>query len=30
MNTTNKIMLNTHRGHPFVYINPTDAETRGV
>ncbi len=30
MNMTNKIILNTHRGHPFVYINPTDAETRGV
>jgi len=30
MNMTNKIILNTHRGHPFVYINPTDAEVRGV
>ena len=30
MNMTNKIMLNTHRGHPFCYINTTDAEVRGV
>jgi complex iron-sulfur molybdoenzyme family reductase subunit alpha len=30
MNMTNRLMLNAHRGHPFCYINDTDAEQRDV
>ena len=30
MNMTNKIMLNTHRGHPFCYINPDGCRTRAA
>ncbi|HXF50785.1 MAG TPA: molybdopterin-dependent oxidoreductase [Dehalococcoidia bacterium] len=30
MNMTNRIILNTHRGHPFCYINTSDAEKRGI
>lgn len=30
MNMTNNIILNTHRGEPFVFINPGDAEARGI
>jgi DMSO reductase family type II enzyme molybdopterin subunit len=30
MNMTNRIILNTHRGHPFCYINTRDAEERGL
>ncbi len=30
MNMTNRVMLNAHRGHPFCYINTTDAELRGL
>ncbi len=30
MNHTNNIILNTHRGRPFVFINPKDASDRGI
>ncbi len=30
MNTTNPLLLETHRGKPFVLINDCDAETRGI
>ncbi len=30
MNMTNKIILETHRGHPFMFMNPDDARTCGV
>jgi DMSO reductase family type II enzyme molybdopterin subunit len=29
-NQVNRLMLNTHRGHPFLFINPTDALVRGI
>jgi nitrate reductase alpha subunit len=30
MNQTNKIILNTHRGEPFVFINDQDAAAKGI
>ena len=30
MNMTNRVILNTHRGHPFAFMNPQDAEARGI
>jgi DMSO reductase family type II enzyme molybdopterin subunit len=30
MNMTNNIILNTHRGEPFIFINPQDAEEKGI
>lgn len=30
MNMTNRIILNTHRGHPFMFMNPEDARARGI
>jgi len=30
MNMTNNIMLNTHRGEPFVFINDADAASLGI
>jgi DMSO reductase family type II enzyme molybdopterin subunit len=30
MNMTNAIILNTHRGHPFCYMNTSDAEQRSL
>ncbi len=30
MNMTNDIILNTHRGEPFIFMNPADAEKKGV
>ncbi len=30
MNMTNNIILNTHRGEPFIFINPQDAKARGI
>ena len=30
MNMTNDIILNTHRGEPFIFINPKDAEARRI
>lgn len=30
MNMTSKIILETHRGHPFMFMNPDDARTRGI
>ncbi len=30
MNMTNRVILNTHRGEPFVMVNPRDAEARGI
>jgi nitrate reductase alpha subunit len=30
MNMTNNIILNTHRGEPFIFINPKDAADRGI
>ncbi len=30
MNMTNNIILNTHRGEPFVFINDSDAKKHGV
>ena len=30
MNHTNNIILNTHRGRPFAFINPQDAADRGI
>ncbi|TAK57974.1 MAG: hypothetical protein EPO22_11555 [Dehalococcoidia bacterium] len=29
-NQVNRLMLNTHRGHPFVAMNPGDAALRGI
>jgi DMSO reductase family type II enzyme molybdopterin subunit len=29
-NMTNEVILNTHRGHPTVYINTSDALARGI
>ena len=29
-NMTNRIILNTHRGHPTVYVNNRDADARGI
>ncbi len=30
MNMTNNIIQNTHRGEPFIFINPQDAADRGI
>jgi nitrate reductase alpha subunit len=30
MNMTNNIMLNTHRGEPFMFINDKDAQAKGI
>ena len=30
MNMTNNIILNTHRGEPFVFINDKDAAAKGI
>lgn len=30
MNMTNWVMLNTHRGHPFMLMNTEDAKSRGI
>ncbi len=30
MNMTNNIILNTHRGEPFMFMNPKDAERKGI
>ncbi len=30
MNMTNRVILETHRGHPFMFINPKDAKSRGI
>ncbi len=30
MNMVNNIILNTHRGEPFVLVNPADAQERGI
>ncbi|HEU4759601.1 MAG TPA: molybdopterin-dependent oxidoreductase [Dehalococcoidia bacterium] len=30
MNMTNDIILNTHRGEPFIFLNPEDAAGRGI
>jgi DMSO reductase family type II enzyme molybdopterin subunit len=30
MNITNRMMLNTHRGQPFMFMNSEDARTRGI
>lgn len=30
MNHTSRIILGTHRGHPVMYMNPTDMEARGL
>ena len=30
MNMTNNIILNTHRGEPFVLLNPEDAGQKGI
>ena len=30
MNMTNNIILNTHRGEPFVLLNPGDAGQKGI
>jgi len=29
-NVTDRLMLNTHRGEPFIFVNPVDAAARGV
>jgi nitrate reductase alpha subunit len=29
-NVTNALMLNTHRGQPFIFVNPEDAAARAV
>lgn len=29
-NVTNRLMLNTHRGEPFIFVSPQDAGRRGV
>ena len=30
MNHTSRVILGTHRGHPVMYMNPDDMETRGL
>ncbi|MDO8611582.1 MAG: molybdopterin-dependent oxidoreductase [Dehalococcoidia bacterium] len=30
MNMTNNIILNTHRGEPFIFMNPEDARAQGI
>ena len=30
MNMTNNIILNTHRGVPFIFLNPEDAKAKGI
>lgn len=30
MNMTNPVILETHRGHPFMFMNPDDARARGI
>jgi DMSO reductase family type II enzyme molybdopterin subunit len=30
MNMTNNVILNSHRGEPFVFLNPEDAKEKGV
>jgi DMSO reductase family type II enzyme molybdopterin subunit len=30
MNITNRVMLNTHRGQPFMFMNSEDARARGI
>ena len=30
MNMTNNLMLNTHRGEPFVFLNDGDAKSLGI
>jgi anaerobic selenocysteine-containing dehydrogenase len=30
MNMTNNIILNTHRGEPFIFLNPDDAKAKGI
>ena len=30
MNQVNRLMLATHRGHPFVFLNPEDAAARSI
>jgi DMSO reductase family type II enzyme molybdopterin subunit len=30
MNMTNPVLLQTHRGHPFCFLNPEDAAARGL
>jgi DMSO reductase family type II enzyme molybdopterin subunit len=30
MNMTNRVILETHRGHPFMSMNPKDARDRGI
>jgi DMSO reductase family type II enzyme molybdopterin subunit len=30
MNMTNPVLIQTHRGHPFCFLNPEDAAARGV
>ncbi len=30
MNMTNPVLLQTHRGHPFCFLSPSDAEARGL
>jgi DMSO reductase family type II enzyme molybdopterin subunit len=30
MNMTNNIILNTHRGEPFIFLNPEDAKKNGL
>ncbi len=30
MNMTSRVLLNTHRGEPFAFLNPQDAESLGV
>ena len=30
MNMTNNIILNTHRGEPFIFINTDEADRRGI
>jgi anaerobic selenocysteine-containing dehydrogenase len=29
-NQVNRMMLATHRGHPFIFLNPSDAAARGI
>jgi len=29
-NQVNKLILGTHRGHPFIFLNPRDAAARGI
>lgn len=30
MNMTNNVILNTHRGEPFIFMNPEDAREKGI